>query len=100
MFDRYRAVLTVAAAAFLVLVLQGHVRQASAQTETGCGIAGKDPCRLTGYKLLANPNEPAVLILQLETPQGSHSFFASRLVIEHLAKDLLRDLENLSKKRL
>ena len=90
------AVTTVAIAAGLLGV------PASAQRDAGCGTpaATDRPCELTGHKLLPNPNAPELLILQIETKQGPHSFVANRETIERFAKELLQSLDDPSVRKL
>jgi hypothetical protein len=41
----------------------------------------------------ANPNEPTVYVLQVETKQGPRSFVASRDTLERFARELLDAVE-------
>ena len=96
MLARYiKAVLRLSAAALLAVVAAGAISGA-AQTDVDCGSDQLNKaCQLDGYKLFMDRDHPELLILRLKTPGGAYSFAASRLTIEHLGKDLLRDLDNL-----
>jgi hypothetical protein len=80
-----------------------HVMQpASAQGEDGmCGMpASKRACDMTGFKVLTNPNTPALMVLQIETKEGPRRFIASRVVMERFAKELVQATEKAQREKL
>jgi hypothetical protein len=42
---------------------------------------------------MSHRNQPALLLLQIETKEGPRSFVASRLVMERFAKELAQAVE-------
>jgi hypothetical protein len=55
---------------------------------------------VTDIKLVANPNDPAVYVLQVQTKQNLRSFVASRAIIERFAKELQDAVEGRGVKNL
>lgn len=92
---------TVITAALVLVVVTGEAAsRALAQTATVCGPDTPDKaCELTGYNILANPNKPGLLVLQLKTAQGPYSFIATRDAIEKLGKALVREAEEPNKQK-
>ena len=90
-----RAALLIAALALVALGVNQTVLPVSAQTagSAPCGTGSAVPCELTGHKLVANPNDPAVYVLQVETKEGPRSFVATRPVMERFARELLEAIE-------
>jgi hypothetical protein len=83
--------LIFAAEAILAHCLDRAVGPAVALEDAICGTAAsKRPCDLTGHKLIPHQNLPALLTLEVQTAQGPFSFVASRLTLEHFARDLLK----------
>src|SRR3954470_2809156 len=62
---------------------------AQAPNPAPCGVGSAPPCELTGHKVVANPNEPALYVLQVETKQGARSFVVNRETLERFARELL-----------
>lgn len=77
------------------LAVNGTVLPVSSQTtdSASCGIEAVKPCELTSHKLVPNPNDPEVYVLQVETKQGPRSFVATKPVLERFARELLDALE-------
>jgi hypothetical protein len=44
---------------------------------------------IRSYQLIADPNQPNVVALAIETDQGHSLFLATRTILEDLGKDLL-----------
>ncbi len=65
-----------------------------------CGTTSAPPCELTGFKAVADPNDPTLYVLQVETKQGLRSFVANRAVLERHARELLDALEGRGAKNL
>jgi hypothetical protein len=97
-----RPALLITAGAALALGVDRAALPVSAQAPGAvpCGTGSAPPCELTGYKVVANPNEPSVYVLQLETQQGSRSFVASRASLERFARELLDVIEGRGAKNL
>jgi hypothetical protein len=55
---------------------------------------------VSDIKLVANPNDPAVYVLQVQTKQGLRSFVASRVIMERFSKELLDAVEGRGVKNL
>ena len=94
--------LLIASGALLSFSVDRAVLPVSAQA-TGpapCGAGSAPPCELTGYKVVPNPNDPAVYVLQIETKQGPRSFVASRAMLERFARELLDVVEGRGAKNL
>ena len=89
------AALVVAVGISAALLLLGVTARVSAQTPTAvpCGTEPTSPCELTGHKLVANPNDPTLYVLKVETNEGPRSFIATRPVIERFARELLDAVE-------
>lgn len=54
---------------------------------------GATPYPFSGYKLLTNPSQPGVVVLQLETPAGAFMLAARQETVRDFAEALLRDLD-------
>src|SRR5215207_6237495 len=90
--NRLKLALVTIALALSVNGAEHRILPAVAQGEAhSCGTpASKRPCDLTGFKLLTNPNLPALLLLEIQTKEGPRRFVASRLVMERFAKELVQ----------
>ncbi len=97
-----KAALLIAAGALLAFSVDRAVLAVSAQASGAvpCGTGSAPPCELTGYKVVANPNEPTVYVLHVETTQGPRSFVASRAMLERFARELLDSVEGRGAKNL
>jgi len=94
MFPRPKlAVSLIIAGVILGSAASTAVPWALAQGSSICGLPGSQPCELTGFKLLANPNLPGLRLLQVETKQGPRTFVAARSTLERFAKELYDTLE-------
>ena len=74
--------------------------QAPSPVVAPCETGSNEPCEVTDLKLVANPNDPAVYVLQVQTKQGLRSFVAGRAIIERFAKELQNALEGRGVKNL
>jgi hypothetical protein len=102
MLMRLKRALLIAAGALLALTLDRAVVPVSAQAPdlAPCGTGSAPPCDLTGHKVVANPNEPTLYVLQVETKQGPRSFVANRETLERFARELLDAVEGRGAKNL
>ena len=85
--------LFVAAGAVGLVAIRSALPVAAQTPLPACGMEPTTPCELTGYKLLPNPNDPAVYVLHIETTEGIRSFVAGRAVVERFARGLLDAVE-------
>ena len=92
----------IAAITLLAFSVDRAVLPLSAQAPgpAPCGTTSAPPCELTGFKVVADPNDPTVYVLQVETKQGLRSFVANRAVLERHARELLDALEGRGAKNL
>ena len=74
--------------------------QAPGPVAAPCETGSYEPCEVSDIKLVANPNDPAVYVLQVQTKQGLRSFVASRALIERFAKELQDAVEGRGVKSL
>ena len=74
--------------------------QATGPVAIPCETGSNEPCEVTDIKLVANPNDPEVYVLQVQTKQGLRSFVAGRAIIERFAKELQNALEGRGVKNL
>src|SRR3954462_10032204 len=94
LIERYlKPALLIGAGALFALSLELLPVSAQAPGPAPCGTGFAPPCDLTGYKVVANPNEPTVYLLQIETKEGPRSFVASRATLERLGRELLDSVE-------
>ena len=91
-----------AGVALLAFSLKGAVFPVSAQAPgpAACGTTSVQPCELTGFKVVADPNDPTLYVLQVESKQGLRSFVGNRAVLERHARELLDALEGRGAKNL
>jgi hypothetical protein len=74
--------------------------QATGPVAIPCETGSNEPCEVTDIKLVANPNDPAVYVLQVQTKQNLRSFVASRAILERFAKELQDAIEGRGVKNL
>ena len=103
--ERYvRPVLLFGAGILVALGVERTVLPVAAQAlrpvVAPCETGSNEPCEVTDLKLVANPNDPAVYVLQVQTKQGLRSFVASRALIERFAKELQNAIEGRGVKNL
>ena len=103
--ERYvRPVLLFGAGILVALGVERTVLPVSAQAPSPvavpCETGSNEPCEVTDLKLVANPNDPAVYVLQVQTKQGLRSFVASRALIERFTKELQGAMEGRGVKNL
>ena len=89
-------------AAVTLLAFSVEVLPVSAQAPgpAPCGTTSAAHCELTGFKVVADPNDPTLYVLQVETKQGIQSFVANRAVLERHARELLDALQGRGAKNL
>jgi hypothetical protein len=73
---------------------------AQAPTSRPCQPTAAERCELRGFNLVANPNDPAVYVLQLDTTGGPHAFAADRATLERFAREILDVVEGRGSRRL
>jgi hypothetical protein len=102
MLMHLKPALLIGAVAMVTLTLNRAVPPVSAQAPdpAPCGTGSAPPCELTGHKVVANPNEPTLYVLQVETKQGPRSFVANRETLERFARELLDAVEGRGAKNL
>ena len=103
--DRYtKGVSILIAAVFMALAVQlatPVLSGASAQSGANCATETPNPsCLLLGMRLVPNPGNPSQIMLQIATKQGTYSFTSTRPVIEQMAKDLQKKLDELGRQRI
>ncbi len=100
MLTHLKPALLIATGALLAVTVDRAVPPVSAQAPDPCGTGSAPPCELTGHKVVADPNEPTVYVLHVETTQGPRSFVASRAMLERFARELLDSVEGRGAKNL
>jgi hypothetical protein len=89
-----RLVVMAIAGTLLGFALDRAMSPASAQITTPCGLPSSTvACQLQGYKLFARHDKPGLMLLHIETNQGTRSFVATPAVMERFAKELLASIQ-------
>jgi hypothetical protein len=89
-----RLILVAIMCTLLGVSLDRWMSPASAQYTGPCGVPPSAvPCELRGYKLFAKRDVTGLMLLQIQTNQGTRSFVATRSTMERFARELLDSIQ-------